>query len=298
MSNIPTLTIIGAGKLGRSLGRLWQDAAVLSIRSICNSSLKSAKAAVEFIGDGSACNEYSNISQSDIILIATPDSSIRKSCELLVSQHNWLKRSTVFHCSGSLDSRELSSASDIGANIASIHPIKSFADPIKSIQNFTGTYCGSEGDSEALEILIPVFEKIDAHCFPIAAGQKQHYHAAAVLANNYFVTLIDAAQKLYEHAGVSRDQSMMLLTPMLEETIQNLASMGTRKSLTGPIARGDLGTVKKHLSALESSEPDIANIYRLLGKLSLALTEMPTDKQKQFEKEFVDGSGKNDNLSL
>ncbi|MCB1757363.1 MAG: DUF2520 domain-containing protein [Gammaproteobacteria bacterium] len=270
-----SITVIGAGKLGRSLARLWQDKKTLSIRQVCNRSLSSAEQAIDFIGAGIAEEDSANIQPCDFLLIATPDTQIETVCRELAANHDWLDRCVVFHCSGALSSQALASATDRGAATASIHPVKSFADPAGAIRSFAGTFCGVEGDTVALEKLAPLFDALGGTFVQISPAHKTLYHCAAVVANNYLVTLVDAARQLHAEAGLDTQQSMMLLAPMLRETTDNLIRLGSEKSLTGPIARGDADTVRKHLAALAEADldTDLSGLYKVLGRLTSRLAD-------------------------
>ena len=143
-----TLNIIGAGKLGRSLGRLWQQSGSFVIGSVMNRSRDSAEQACSFIGAGRPCTEISALQPATTWLIATPDDHIASTCEHLAGSGLLAPGSVVFHCSGALPAAMLAPASTGGASIASIHPIRSFALPIRELQDFAGTWCGAEGVAE------------------------------------------------------------------------------------------------------------------------------------------------------
>lgn len=268
-----SVTIIGAGKLGQSLARLWHDKNILLIQQICNRSTESAKQAIAFIGAGLPANAISNIEPCDFVLIATPDTHIQTACETLAREHDWIGQCTVFHCSGVLTSDALVSAAKRGARVASAHPVRSFAEPTSVIKSFKETVCGVEGDDIALLKLRVIFEALGAKFLKLDAKNKTLYHCAAVFANNYLVTLIDIAQQLYTKAGLNREQSMTLLAPMLRESTENIIRHGPAKSLTGPIARGDIVTIQKHLDALAAGDDDTQLLYRLLGRYTSKLVD-------------------------
>lgn len=279
-TRLPTLNIIGAGRLGKTLAHLWQQSGTVRIQAVCNRNLASSQRAVAFIQGGQAHEDYVQLPQADIWLLACGDDQLSDCCQQLCEQHIFSGQEIVFHCSGALTAQEvLAPAQAPGLHIASIHPIKSFADPQQSVRSFSGTPCGMEGDEEALRQLIPLFESIGAQLFTIKAETKTLYHAASVIACNYLVALQELSIQTYEQAGVGREQAMRILQPIVQDTAENIFTLGTQAALTGPIARGDVRTVTKQLSTLQDWQTDYAEIYRLLGKVTTQLVTDDADKQ-------------------
>lgn len=287
MDTVPTLTIIGGGKLGQTLGRLFHQSGIVVIGDVLNRSLASSQQATSFIGAGRTIARYEDLRNADIFLIAVPDDQIAASAQALAGSNVLSSKCVVFHCSGALPasvlrsdaaskkvSDEISDAiSDAlsGAAVASIHPVRSFAQPERVAQTFDGTYCGVEGDQRALEILSPIFNAIGAHFVPIKAEAKTLYHAAAVFASNYLVTLLDTAVQTYAQAGIPEDQALKMMTHLVRETSENVLIVGAEQALTGPIARGDLATVRKQYRAVQAWDHQYAAVYRQLGGLTARL---------------------------
>jgi predicted short-subunit dehydrogenase-like oxidoreductase (DUF2520 family) len=160
---------------------------------------------------------------------------------------------------------------EYGAFAASVHPVKSFATPDFAVQSFAGTYCGVEGDPNALTVLQPAFRRIGGKVFAIDASQKTFYHAAAVLVCNDLTALIELGARLYEKAGLSRETAFDVMRPIVRETVEAAFTLGTTRALTGPVARGDHATVAKQLDALHVLDPQIEAVYRALGAIALGL---------------------------
>jgi predicted short-subunit dehydrogenase-like oxidoreductase (DUF2520 family) len=270
MNTPPTLAIIGAGKLARTLARLWHAADAVLVQDVLNRSQDSAQAAIDFIGAGTAIAEWSQLRRADIVLIATPDDRIAAMCERLAATTP-LAGSIVFHCSGALSSSLLQSAQEQGAAIASVHPVRSFAQPEEVAQGFAGTWCGVEGDGPALAVLRKLFAAIGANFIEIDPRQKTLYHAAAVFASNYLVTLLDVALQTYGKAGIPPETARKMMASLVRETVDNVLEIGPEQALTGPIARGDAATVVRQYRALEAADGEHAALYRRLGKLSWRL---------------------------
>jgi len=267
----PTLSIIGCGKVGRTLGRLWHDNRTFSLLDILNRSAASAQEASAFIGAGSVAVSYDGLRNADAYLIAAGDDQIAACCSALAAAGKLQPGSVVFHCSGALSSLELATASDRGAAVASIHPIRSFAVPQQVAEHFAGTWCGSEGDAAALAILGPAFSAIGARMVTIRREQKTLYHAAAVFASNYQVTLIDVAQQAYVAAGIAPELALQLIAPLLSESAANAFRLGPAAALTGPIARGDMATVARQYQAVQEWQPQVAGLYQQFATLTADL---------------------------
>lgn len=277
-----SVNIIGAGHLGKTIGFLLaRQHAAVKINAIYNTSEMSAKEAIEFIGSGVYCPSIQELPPADLNIIATPDDFIQEVCEAL-SKNNHLKPgSIVMHCSGSLSSEVLSSVSEKGCFVASVHPMRSFAKPELSVEQYQGTYCAIEGDERAVHLLKALFEKIGSITYEIDRTKKASYHAAGVFASNYLVTLAQQAQTCLNEAGVEREMAMQIITNLMKGSLANLErTLSPTQSLTGPIQRGDTSTIKKHMDALLN--PEQKKLYSSLGKATLQLTRHSVEQQKRI----------------
>lgn len=265
------LNIIGCGKLGQSIARLWHDAKVFETGSILNQTPESSEKAVAHIGSGQVCSQLSEAAPADLWLIATNDQSISVISEQLSACQVLRPADTVFHCSGALSSDVLTDCKNARAYIASVHPVMSFASPLSDEKDFNGVFCGAEGDNDALKLIEPAFESIGGKCFRITSEHKTLYHAATVMCCNYLTALTEASSQLFQQAGLDAPISQQLMQPIMETTLANIFQHGTTSALTGPIARGDVQTVSQHLEAMESSAT--RDIYQSLGKVALKLSQ-------------------------
>ena len=272
MPSMKTLNVIGAGRVGRTLASLWNSAATFAIQDVLARTAGSAQAAVAFIGAGHASAALESLRAADVWLIATPDREIAGAADRLASAGLLRDAGVVFHCSGSIASLELRAATAAGARVASVHPLKSFADPREAVRTFAGTYCAAEGDSEALSMLVPAFEAIGGRICRIDARHKTLYHAASVLVSNDLTALMESGLRCYEQAGLDRETATRMMEPLVRGALDHVLALGTVRALTGPIARGDDPVVKRHLETLGAWDERIAAIYRELGKVALDLS--------------------------
>jgi predicted short-subunit dehydrogenase-like oxidoreductase (DUF2520 family) len=264
----PSLSIIGGGNVGRALGRLWASRRTFQIQDVFCRSIESAQRATGFIGAGRAVSDMADLRQADIYMITTPDDSIAACCERLAAAGLLSAASIVFHCSGALRASQLQAAVQLGAAVAGIHPVRSFAAPEQVVQSFAGTWCGIEGDARALAVLGPAFSAIGAQLATIDPEFKVIYHAAAVFASNYLVTLLDVALQAYARAGIPNHIALKMVEPLVRKTVDNVFEIGTEKALSGPIARGDLATADKQYRAVRDWDKRHGTLYRQLARLT------------------------------
>ncbi len=266
------LNIIGAGKLGQSLGRLWSDAGLLQIGAVLNRSLASSEAALKHLGAGATVTGLESMPAADLWMITTSDAKIKAVAEKLAASGLLSEDSIVFHCSGLLSSSVLETIMPTGAHVASVHPVMSFAQALSDPNSFAGIHCGCEGDRAALAILSPLFEKIGGTCFALRAEQKALYHTATALCCNQLTALTEASIQLFDKAGIERKIALQLMQPLMQTTLTNIFQQGTTDALTGPIARGDHASIASHIYALQATDAKTLAIYQSLGKVAVQLS--------------------------
>jgi predicted short-subunit dehydrogenase-like oxidoreductase (DUF2520 family) len=147
-----------------------------------------------------------------------------------------------------------------------MHPLQSFADVETAVQAIPGTFFFLEGDEEGVDLLRGLVLSMDGRPVALDSSSKALYHAAACAASNYLVTLLDYAATLMVRAGVPADAALPALLPLVQGTVKNLDAVGLPGALTGPIARGDVGTVRGHLAALRAAPGDLVRLYVALAR--------------------------------
>lgn len=279
------LNIIGCGRLGKTLAALFIGTKLVSIQDIINLRPASSTKAVVFLGQGRVCSELNQLKPADIYLIATPDDSIEFIAQQIASQGVLKPGDVVFHCSGLLSSECLSSVTNLGCYIASLHPVFSFSEPGVDIKNFSGTYCAFEGDEEAFARLLPLLNAIEAQIFTIEKQYKPLYHAASVFSANYVITLSAMAKDCYSKAGLNTKLAENLSFRLMSQALNKSRRLKPKEALTGPLQRADINTLKKHLSALKSF-PELEYIYKSLGKATLGLTRHKENLKRSLTQIF------------
>ncbi len=274
--------IIGPGKVGTTFALLLESIGFKEI-TLLGKSKKSLDTAKKHLSSDIfkflVSDELSttDIVDFEIICIATQDNHIidvqKNILEKLSNEVEINKNSIVFHFSGHKSSQNLKGLREIGFHTGSLHPLKSISDSTQAFNTFAGTYCAIEGDSYAQEFLSDLVKEIQGIPISIESGHKPLYHAAAVIACNYSITLYDVAMRIYKQIGLDEETARKLLVPLLKGTISNFEKLGTPKALTGPIERGDTSTIIEHIQALQTSIPDLLELYKLLGKQTLKVAQ-------------------------
>jgi predicted short-subunit dehydrogenase-like oxidoreductase (DUF2520 family) len=265
------VTIIGAGVLGTSLGLLLRRGGY-SVVAICSRTKRSAQIAAEIIGAGAVVGDPGLAAMgADVVFLAVPDRAI-PGVAIQVASGGALRRGAVVaHLAGGLPAQILQGVTAAGGFRGSVHPLQSFADVDTAVQSLRDSFYFLEGDPEAVEVLRSLVLAIEGRPVTMPKGSKALYHAGACAASNFVVALLDYARHLLVLAGVPPDVALPALIPLVRGTLANLEAVGLPKALTGPIARGDLGTVKSHLQSLQGTPGDTMRLYRALGRRTVEL---------------------------
>lgn len=271
MHDLPTMNLIGCGRVGQALGRLFHSHGVFAIQGVLTRSPATATAAVASLGAGRPVSSMADLPAAAVTMIATPDDQINSTAVSLASAGVLRPGDVVFHVSGALGSADLHAVTAFGARVASVHPVKSFATVENAVASFPGTFCAIEGDSDACEMLAPAFQRLGAEIFTISREQKAIYHAATVLASNSMTALLEVSLRCLERAGLVREQGLKILAPLATGALHNVLTQGPVQALTGPMARGDAQTVAKQRAALSAWDANVAALYVQLGAVTLEL---------------------------
>jgi predicted short-subunit dehydrogenase-like oxidoreductase (DUF2520 family) len=171
--------------------------------------------------------------------------------------------------SGASSLNLLEAAKAKGALTGSIHPLQTFSDPQNAIRVLPGTVYGITVDPALKVWAEQLIQNIGGHPFFIAEQHRPLYHAAACVVSNYFVSLMYMAEEMYGMLGLTAEQAREAFWPLLMGTLHNIENKGSVASLTGPIARGDAGTVAKHLQVIQTDMPNLLSVYQALGNITV-----------------------------
>lgn len=209
--------------------------------------------------------------ESDVVLIAVRDAAIAEVAAMLCGTGLITKRHVLLHCSGAVSAGEvLGGVADKVGGVGTLHPLRAIADTSGVATGLRGTVFGIEGDPMALQVAQRLVSAMGGAALPLAREQMAAYHAAAAMASNFVVTLVDAAAQALSAAGMPIEQAVAALVPLAQGALANVVERGAQHGLTGPIRRGDVHTVQRHLAAL-AVRPETQELYRALGKATVKL---------------------------
>lgn len=261
-----TLNIIGAGRVGQTLGRLFHVTGIYQLQGVLTRSGASVQQALGFIGAGQACQALVDMPAADVWMLTVPDSHIAPVAQALAGLAR--RPALVFHCSGALGSDQLDPLRQIGWHVASAHPLMSFARPDLALTQFAGTPCALEGDATALAELEAALIPLCARCFVLAAQDKLLYHAGAVFASNFLPVLQSVAEQLWQDIGMPTEMALHLRATLLHNAVNNIVALGPKGALTGPAARGDLALLAVQGKAVAQWNADAGQAYHALSLLA------------------------------
>jgi predicted short-subunit dehydrogenase-like oxidoreductase (DUF2520 family) len=272
---------IGAGTTGTALAVRFSQKEY-PVVAVASRTLTSAKKLASLLPNCQICHTTQEVADAaELVFITTPDDIIAQVC----SEVQWHAGQNVVHCSGAHSVDILEPAKKLGAAVGTFHPLQTFADVDQAIENLPGSTFSLEAKEPLLSTLKELTLLLNGNWVELKPGDKVLYHTAAVFACNYLVTLVKLALDLWRDFGVSSKEATRALLPLLNGTINNIENIGLPDCLTGPVARGDLGTIERHLSALEARRPSLLTTYKELGlqTVHIALAKGKINEQKAEE---------------
>jgi predicted short-subunit dehydrogenase-like oxidoreductase (DUF2520 family) len=265
----PLIGIVGAGAVGTALGAAlhragWPVVAVASRDAARRERFRSLVPGARAFAEAPAI-----LDEVELVILAVPDDAI----ERLTGELRLYGGQALVHTSGVLGAEVLEPARAADTQLGAFHPLIAFADTERAVQAFRGATVAVEGDDQLVAHLADMAEALGATAVRLAPGSKAAYHAAAVLAAGGFVALLDAIAELGGAAGLDEAGSLAVYGGLIEQTLGNARALGIRAALTGPMTRGDTGTLARHLDALGRLAPAVLPLYRAAAEREIALAE-------------------------
>jgi len=265
----PIVGVVGAGAVGTALGLAlsragWPVAAVASRDEARRERFRSLVPGARGFGEATAL-----LDEVELIILAVPDDAI----PALADELRMYSGQAMVHTSGALGAEVLEPARAAGTQIGGFHPLVAFADTERAVAALHGATVAVEGDDELASLLGEMAEAIGATAVRLAPGSKAAYHAAAMLSAGGVVALLDAIAELGRVAGLDEAGSLAIYGGLVEQTLGNARALGVARALTGPMVRGDVGTIERHLEALARHAPDVLPLYRAIAEREVAIAE-------------------------
>ena len=290
---LPTLNLVGAGRVAQTLAILWRTYRVFAIQDVLTTSLASAQAACAAIGAGQTVSSLQTMRNADVWMLAVPDTElagcVRLLAEVIDQEHQATgshrnkgksaaaRAPIVFHCSGAQSAVALAPLATLGWQVASAHCLLSFASVSAAVKQFPGTPCALEGDGSASNTLRLAFNSIGARCFNVPSSDKLLYHAAAVFATNFLPVLQSTAEDLWRTTGMPAELVPHLRESLLRNAVANITTLGPKAALTGPAARGDTAAIARQGAAVAAWDAPTGAAYAALSELALRLAQTKQD---------------------
>jgi predicted short-subunit dehydrogenase-like oxidoreductase (DUF2520 family) len=298
----PSIAIVGSGNLATFLA-ISLHRAGFSVEEIISRdsarSLRNARSLAAKIGARGVTDNSAKL-DAQLVWLCVPDREIRNTASALSKRLRALKKESAieiteailrektpvrngpqvnvaFHSSGALSSRELDPLRRAGLATASVHPLMTFVP--NTSPSLTGVPFALEGDARAMRIAKKIVRKLSAKTISVPASNKSAYHAWATLASPLFLAFLVTLEEAALAAGVKRRDARAMSLPIIRQTLENYSRLGPRHSFSGPIIRGDVQTVAKHL-ALQKAHPKTLEVYRALALM--AIDKLPCRSKREF----------------
>lgn len=268
-SGHPRIGIVGAGHAGLALGVAFSRAG-WPVSAVASRDPENRARFTRLVPAARPVERTMQlVDDVDLIFLTVPDDAIPR----VVADTRLYAGQGIVHTSGALPAAVLAPAVGAGATSGSFHPLVAFADLDRSLAALNGATVALEGDESLLVILGQLASDIGAQPVRLPPGGKPAYHAAAVLAAGGFIGLLDAIAELGRGAGLDEAGSLAIFAPLIRQSLENAEKMGIRDALTGPLLRGDIGTVRGHLDAMARLAPGAIELYSAAARREIALAE-------------------------
>jgi predicted short-subunit dehydrogenase-like oxidoreductase (DUF2520 family) len=274
--------IIGAGKVGTGLG-IGLARAGYAVVAVASRSAVSAQAFAQRVAGCRVATPQQVADAADLVFLTVADDAIQP----VASSLRWRNGGAVVHCSGAADLDVLQKASDDGALAGGFHPLHMFGQPGESPAALSGCTIALAGPDALLEKLEALAHAFGARPLRLPPGSRALYHASANFTGAFVIALIEEAVKLWRRLGIAEADTIAALLPLLRGTADNVEKLGAAGALGSAIARGDVGTIGRHLAALAEQAPESLELYRLLSlrtiPLALAKGSLNPDAAREIE---------------
>ena len=257
-SQFEAIGFVGAGRIATALATAM-DRAGYSIAAVASRSPESAQSlAARIAGCHAAAAPSEVVENCDLVFLTVPDDAIAPVAATLP----WREGKGAVHCSGVLSLEVLKSAQERGADIGGLHPFQTFPAGLDATVWLPGSTFAVEATGELTDLLEEMVQRLRCHAVSVAAGDKPLYHAAAVVSCGFVIAMLEAACDLWEASGFTRKEALEGVLPLAWGTLRSVEALGTHAAATGPVMRADIGTVRKHLAALEERGSTVLPLYR------------------------------------
>ena len=261
------IVFVGPGRVGLSLGYALTQAEAVS-RLLYSGRQPEPPAHPLFI-QGTAEYSYGLVSPppgTDAVFLSVPDDAVYETAQGLASLGPAPPGCAAYHLSGSMSADVLAALHERGYSVGTMHPLQTLSNPVTGADLLTGAFFSISGEPKARTTAHRVLSALGSPWLEVPAVQRPLYDAAAVLGSSYLTLLVERTRDLLVRAGVEWQSADQAVRRLVEGALTSLETGGGRRAATGPIARGDLETVRLHMRSLDEDE---RTLYRALGTVAL-----------------------------
>lgn len=262
------VAVVGAGRVGTALAVLLSRA---GHRIVAASGREASRARVEtWLPDVPFLPSVEAARAGEVVLVAVPDDAITAASDEIAGAGGFAEGAFVSHLSGAAPLLALGPARAAGAHVLAMHPVQTVPDVESGIERLPGAHVAvTAWEEPAIEVGERLAADWGGHPFRLSEERKPLYHAAAVFCSNYLVAVEGLAERLFRAAGV--EEPLPAFAPLAKATLANVVRVGPGAALTGPVARGDAGTVRRNLEAISAHAPEAVAAYVALADAALDL---------------------------
>ena len=250
---------IGAGRLGSALAWSLGDRG-LRVAAAASLIDADARRLAARIPECAVMSMQGVVDTTNLVFVTTPDEAIGSTAE----QIRWRRGVAAVHCSGVTDVAELASAARAGALTGGFHPMQTFGDPMAAVRSLPGCTITIEAEEPLLTTLNALAERLQCRVNRLPPGMRGRYHAAAGYTSQFINALFAEATKIWQSWGATEEEAVRALLPLAKGTLSSIESAGIANGMPGPVSRGDVGSIEKHVAALSKMPPDVMEFYRVV----------------------------------
>lgn len=267
LSTSTRIGFIGAGKVAQTLANAFSAAGLCVVGASSRRSENLIALVKRCPAAAAMFTAQEVVDKSDIVFLTVADDAIQEVCRQLA----WRKGVAVVHCSGATEVEALVNAKREGALIGGFHPMQMFTNPDVALEGLAGCTVGVEAEEPLRGLLFALAEAVKCHPIQIQPGVRALYHASAYYVGPFLIALLQEGLNLWKSFGADEDQALKAMIPLLAGTVAAVLDGGLARGMGGCVARGDLGTMKRHLEAMDSMNPEAGKLYRALAVRNIPL---------------------------
>jgi predicted short-subunit dehydrogenase-like oxidoreductase (DUF2520 family) len=258
---------IGAGRLGTALAWSFAQRGLRVVAVASTIPADAERLAASIAGCTVLADAQQVVDSSDLVFVTTPDGAIAETTARL----RWRADVAAVHCSGVTDVAALDAAARAGALTGGFHPMQTFGDPAAAMRSLPGCTITIEAPEPLNAALAAIAERLACRVNRLPPGMRGRYHAAAGYTSQFINALFAEGAKIWQSWGATQEDAVRALLPLAKGTLASIESAGLADGMPGPVSRGDVGSIEKHVAALAPLGPEVMEFYRVVCDRTIPL---------------------------